>query len=42
MVLVRNKSATGLDSIDKEPDVEIPREILDKMQKKFSIKFKNG
>jgi len=33
MVLIKNTRSTGIDSIDKEPDVEIPREILDKMQK---------
>lgn len=32
MVLVENTIATGFDTIDKEPNVEIPREKLEEMQ----------
>ena len=32
MVLVKDTRSTGLDSIGKEPNVDIPRNILDKMQ----------
>lgn len=32
MVLVENTTATGFDNIDKEPDVELPRETLTEMQ----------
>lgn len=32
MVLVKNTNSTGLDSIDKEPGVEVPRETLNKIQ----------
>lgn len=32
MVLVRNTNSTGLNSIEKEPDVLIPRDILTQIQ----------
>lgn len=32
MVLIKNTNATGLDSIDKEPDVEVSRELLNEIK----------
>lgn len=32
MVLIKNTNAIGLDSIDKEPDVEVSREVLNEIK----------
>lgn len=38
MVLVNDTRSTGLDSIGKEPNVEIPRDVIDKMQEWVSTR----
>lgn len=32
MILVENRRATGVDTLDKETDVEVSREVLSEMQ----------